>query len=46
MTRAKKLLIIVGPRSAVKFMVENNKKTLRYSGLKEFIQWEVEQQEG
>ena len=45
-TRAKKLLIIVGPRSAVKFMVENNKKTLRYSGLKEFIQWEVEQQEG
>ncbi len=33
-TRAKKLLIIVGERSSLEYMVENNLRTLRYSGLK------------
>ena len=32
-TRAKKLLIIVGQRSTVAAMVENNRKTLRYTNL-------------
>lgn len=36
-TRAKKYLIIVGSRNRLKFMVENNKKTLRYTGLKYFL---------
>ncbi len=33
-TRAKKLLIIVGNRESVEYMVGNNLRTLRYSGLK------------
>ena len=33
-TRAKRLLIIVGDRSSVIRMVQNDRKTLRYSGLK------------
>ncbi len=41
-TRAKKLLIIVGSNNTLYRMVENNKKTLRYSGLKDFIIREVE----
>lgn len=32
-TRAKKLLIIVGSRGAVQYMVENHKKTRRYTNL-------------
>lgn len=36
-TRAKKLLILVGNVSTLKKMVDNNKKTLRYSGLKYFL---------
>lgn len=32
-TRAKKLLIIVGSRSAVRFMVDNHKKSRRYTNL-------------
>lgn len=36
-TRAKKLLILVGNQSIVKRMVENNRRTLRYSGLKSFL---------
>lgn len=36
-TRAKKMLILVGEQSAVRRMVENNKRILRYSGLKEFL---------
>ncbi len=36
-TRAKKLLILVGVQNTVFKMVENNKKTLRYSGLKFFL---------
>lgn len=37
-TRAKKMLILVGDQSAVNRMVQNNKKILRFSGLKEFLQ--------
>ncbi len=37
-TRAKKLLILVGNLSTLKAMVDNNKKTMRYSGLKEFLE--------
>ncbi|MDD6033661.1 MAG: ATP-dependent RecD-like DNA helicase [Oscillospiraceae bacterium] len=36
-TRAKKLLIIVGSSSRVMQMVQNNVKTLRYTGLKYFL---------
>lgn len=36
-TRAKKLLILVGTGSTVADMVDNNRKTLRYSGLKDFL---------
>ncbi len=36
-TRAKKLLIVVGSESLYKKMAANNKKTLRYTLLKEFI---------
>ncbi|MDE6593204.1 MAG: ATP-dependent RecD-like DNA helicase, partial [Oscillospiraceae bacterium] len=39
-TRAKKLLIIVGSRSVVDRMVENCRKNLRYSCLKHFIEVE------
>ncbi len=33
-TRAKKLLIIVGNKESIEYMVSNNLRTLRYSGLK------------
>lgn len=36
-TRAKKLLILVGDEQTVYNMVANNKRTLRYSALKEFL---------
>lgn len=36
-TRARKLLIIVGSRETVEQMVQNDRKTLRYSGLRYFI---------
>ena len=36
-TRAKKLLIIVGSAQTVEEMVQNDKKTLRYSGLEHFM---------
>ena len=36
-TRARKILIIVGSRYWVEYMVHNNKKLLRYTGLKNFI---------
>lgn len=39
-TRAKKMLIFVGSPSVVKKMVDNNKKTLRYSALKDFLERE------
>lgn len=37
-TRAKRILIIIGDRETVKKMVENDRKTLRYSGLKKMIE--------
>lgn len=40
-TRAKKLLIIVGSESVVERMVGNDRKNKRYSGLKYFL-WETE----
>lgn len=36
-TRAKRMLILVGDRETVKYMVNNNIRTLRYSGLAEFL---------
>ena len=36
-TRAKKLLILVGNRETVDYMVQNNLRTLRYSGLKHLL---------
>ncbi len=36
-TRAKKLLILVGDQSTLEQMVENNRKTLRYGGLLHFL---------
>lgn len=36
-TRAKKLLIIVGSTERVKFMIENNRRTLRYTLLKNML---------
>lgn len=37
-TRAKKMLILVGDNNSLKRMVENNRRILRFSGLKEFLQ--------
>ncbi len=37
-TRAKKMLILVGDQNSVKRMVENNRRILRFSGLKCFLQ--------
>ena len=39
-TRAKRILILVGNVSTLKTMVNNNKKTLRYSGLRTFLERE------
>lgn len=36
-TRAKFLLILVGDPGVVEYMVKNNRRTLRYSGLKHFL---------
>ena len=36
-TRAKKLLVLVGSAKRIEFMVENNVKTLRYTGLRFFL---------
>lgn len=36
-TRAKRLLILVGRRSAIEGMVENDRKTRRFSGLRYFL---------
>ena len=41
-TRAKKLLVIVGNTNTVYRMVDNKRKTLRYSALKDFLMREVE----
>ena len=36
-TRAKKLLILVGDAATVEYMVRNNRRSKRYSGLREFL---------
>ncbi|MCH5300803.1 MAG: ATP-dependent RecD-like DNA helicase [Ruminococcus sp.] len=36
-TRAKRLLILVGDKNTVEYMVNNNRRSKRYSGLKEFL---------
>ena len=36
-TRAKKLLILTGTKESIKAMVDNNVRTLRYSGLKNML---------
>ncbi|MCD8026251.1 MAG: ATP-dependent RecD-like DNA helicase [Clostridiales bacterium] len=36
-TRAKKTLVLVGTPQTVEYMVNNNRQTKRYSGLKEFL---------
>lgn len=36
-TRAKKLLIVVGSRGRVEYMVQNNRKMLRYTNLRNFL---------
>ena len=36
-TRAKKILILVGQRGRIQFMVQNDKKMLRYTGLKTML---------
>lgn len=41
-TRARKLLILIGDRRAVPFMVANHRKTLRYTALKAFLRGEAE----
>ena len=40
-TRARKLLILVGSESRVYQMVDNNRKMLRYTGLRYFLQAET-----
>ena len=37
-TRAKSLLVIVGSRETLREMVENDRRTLRYTGLKAFME--------
>ena len=39
-TRAKSLLIIVGSRETLDRMIENDRKTLRYTGLRHFLMQE------
>ena len=39
-TRAKQLLILVGQRGVVSAMIENDRKTRRYTGLKHFLERE------
>ncbi|MBR3779507.1 MAG: ATP-dependent RecD-like DNA helicase [Clostridia bacterium] len=39
-TRAKRLLIIVGSRETLDRMIENDRKTLRYTGLRHFLMQE------
>jgi ATP-dependent exoDNAse (exonuclease V) alpha subunit len=38
LTRAKKLLVLVGNEQGIKIMVDNDKKSRRYSALKFFIE--------
>ncbi len=41
-TRAKRLLILVGEGSAIPYMVQNNRKTLRYTGLRQMLQEQLQ----
>lgn len=45
-TRAKKLLIIVGSRRVVEAMVNNNRRTLRYSCLRDMLEKEIKGYDG
>ena len=45
-TRAKKLLIIVGSVRVVEAMVNNNRRTLRYSCLKDMLEKEINSNDG
>ncbi len=40
-TRAKKLLVIVGSKDSLKYMVDNNLRTLRYTGLRNMMTREL-----
>lgn len=40
-TRAKRILILIGQKSRIEFMVKNNRKMLRYTGLKGMLQERV-----
>ena len=44
-TRARSLLILVGSRETLAEMVENDRRTLRYSGLRGFLQQAAGRQE-
>ena len=37
LTRAKKMLVLVGNQQSIKAMVDNDKKSRRYSALKSFV---------
>ena len=41
-TRAKKLLVLVGSRDTLQQMIDNNRKTLRYTALRDFLQRAVQ----
>lgn len=44
-TRAKSLLIMVGFKSTVRYMVDNNRETKRYTGLRSFLRREIKDYE-
>ncbi len=44
-TRAKKMLILVGEVGVMKSMIDNDRKTLRYSGLQYFLKEQAETEE-
>ncbi len=44
-TRAKQMIIIVGSEDRIRYMVENNRKTLRYSCLKSFLKTELKNEQ-
>lgn len=45
-TRAKRLLILIGDEQSINYMVDNNKKTLRYTNLAQFLQDEPDPLQG
>jgi len=44
-TRAKQMIIIVGSEDRIRYMVENNRKTLRYTCLKSFLKTELKNEQ-